>query len=354
MSWLSDVYNWQKDQLKKPVSALTAATYPITARYDPFAWGTESINKLFPTETTKLPNVTATTPETSKGSSLQTPQLQPYTYSPVSISGEQQSLIDLINSLVTGQYGQYKQLLSGLPDYGLLTQAVLQPATTQLKTQTLPAIADIYSGGPYGAGYWTGARQSAQEKAATQLASDITGTRYQAQQQALDRSLQAIGQMPSMMSTLDIQRQTDMYNAGMAMQTWYQNQGLTQTMFQDDVAIAQQILSEAGFGLQEEMFAWQQWQYEDQMKWQKEQIKQAEQAAMWGGIGTVGGALPGLLAGNPLLAMAGAQAGSSLGQYFGGSPTTGYQSLQSAIPNYMLMQLLTRGQGGGSVSPYRG
>lgn len=83
----------------------------------------------------------------------------------VEMTQEEQNAVQLANSLLTGQYGNLKQLLSGTPDMGLLEQAVLDPSRRNLKEQVIPGIEQAFSGGPYGGSYNSGARREAVSRA---------------------------------------------------------------------------------------------------------------------------------------------------------------------------------------------
>lgn len=83
----------------------------------------------------------------------------------VEMTQEEQNAVQLANSLMTGQYGNLKQLMTGTPDMGLLEQAVLDPSRREFREKVIPGIEQAFSGGPYGGSYNTGARREMQSRA---------------------------------------------------------------------------------------------------------------------------------------------------------------------------------------------
>jgi hypothetical protein len=258
----------------------------------------------------------------------------------VPMSPYQQNLLSLVNNLVTGQYGQYNQMLSGKPDNGLLDLAVLNPMRQDLKEQVLPSLRDTYSGGVYGENYNTGARQAAEERATYDTFKNINTTRFQAAENAKAQSLQAMGLLPSMMGIEDVERQNAIQNLERTINVHYKNQGLTEQDIQNDLAFADLALrGELGQGqlaLGQQQVDLQREQYNMQVDAQN----QANNAGLWGGIGSLLGGGLGLATGNPLGMMLGSQLGSSAGLFAGGANTAGYQTLNQGIGNYGMYNLM--------------
>lgn len=254
----------------------------------------------------------------------------------VSLSPYERNIMDLVNSLVTGQYGNYRQMLSGTPDYGLMNQGVIEPMREQFRTQTLPQIRDAYSGGAYGGDYNTGARQAAEEDAAFKLTQSIAGLRYQAQNDAATRSLQAMAQLPGLEGIQATERLNDIANLERTMQVHYQNQGLTVQEYQADLESAKLALSEAlGYGqldLAKQELALKQQMYRDSQS-------DSGLGGLLGGVGSLVGAGLGSMFG-PGGIMIGSSLGGSLGMFAGGANNAGYQNLSSGIQNYAGMSIL--------------
>lgn len=291
-----------------------------------------------------------------------TPSLEHYDgRTGVKLPESERNLIDLVNSLVTGQYGNYRQLLSGTPDYGLLDLAILNPMRQDLQNYILPGIKDAYSGGVYGGeNYWSGARQGAEERAYYDTFKNINLERYKASENAKIQSLQAAGLLPSFMQIEDIERQNQIQNLERAINIHYKNQGLTQQDIQNDLAAQQmaiqQYLGEAGMAQRDsEMFNQLFFNLRDQG--QEEVMRSAQVNAYndstggnsWGQIGGqllggVGGYF--ISGGNPMGAMIGSQIGGSLGgAAFGGQQgvagaAQGLQSSINTIGSYYMMQNL--------------
>jgi hypothetical protein len=288
-----------------------------------------------------------------------TPSLQQYTGdTTVSLTSEQQNTIDLANSLVTGSYGNYRQLLSGEPNYGQLDLGVIQQGRTNLREQVLPQLSEIYSGGAYGGDYNTGARQDAQAQAVYSNFENENTLRYQAQQQATANSLSALGLLPSLMGIENVELQNEIANLERTINVHYKNQGLTAQDIQFDLQAQQMAISqglgEAQVDLQSQQLALMERQYEDQLQAQED----ANNAGLLGGLGSLLGAGAGYLLAPetggmsiPLSMMVGSQAGSTLGLYAGGANTAGYQTLNSGIQNigsYYMMQNLLNNNGLGA------
>lgn len=245
----------------------------------------------------------------------------------VGVTPEQQSLIDLIHQMTTGEYGRFRQMLEGKPDYGLLEMAVISPARRELREQTLPSIADIYSGGPLGAGYQTGARRAAQERATTELADALATIRYQADVDAQNQLLAALGQTPGMMGVLSVPQTTEIANIERALGALYQDIGLSQQQQQMDMLAAQSMLQQAQA---------------------QEATEQANRAAQYGTLGSLAGTLGGIalapFTGGLSLA-AGPALGAGAGLMLGGTPQAGYQTIAGGgqdLASLMLMQNLMR------------
>lgn len=270
----------------------------------------------------------------------------------VPLTTEQQNIIDLVDSLVTGQYGNYRQMLSGEPNYGLLDLGVLRPQRENLREQVLPQLADIYSGGVGGENYWTGSRQAAQENALYNTFNNEANIRYQAAETAQNRALQAQSMLPSMMGIQNTEWQNDIMNLERTINVHYKNQGLTLADLQLDLQAAQLAISEAGMegqlALGERSLDLQQQQIDAQIQAQED----ANNAGMLGGIGSLLGAGIGALVpgGGVMGAMLGSQLGGSAGLFAGGANTAGYQTMNSGLGNYLSYSMLQNMMGQNSMS----
>lgn len=164
----------------------------------------------------------------------------------VEITPEMRNTIGLTDDLVTGQYGNYRSLLSGQADYGAM-QRLNNVANEQFRTQTMPGLAQIYSGGAYGDNYWSGARQGAQAQALQSLANNQAGLRYQEQQQAKTNMFQALSALPGMMDVQNTEYKAAVENKNREISVFYQNQGLTQQEWAADMNVLQQALEQSKF-----------------------------------------------------------------------------------------------------------
>jgi len=176
----------------------------------------------------------------------------------VELTPEEQSAVALVNSLMTGQYGRFKQLLSGTPDMGLLEQAVLGPSRRNLQEVIIPGIEQQFSGGPYGGSYNTGARRETVARAY----SDEATRRAQAMQaetaMARQLGLEAARTIPALTQVAGLGRQAEESNANRQMQASLANMearfkeaGLSQQA-------ANQALETARLALQKAGMEWQQ------------------------------------------------------------------------------------------------
>ena len=120
-------------------------------------------------------------------------------------------------------------------------------ANEQFRTQTMPGLAQIYSGGAYGDNYWSGARQGAQAQALQSLANNQAGLRYQEQQQAKTNMFQALSALPGMMDIQNTEYKAAVENKNREISVFYQNQGLTQQEWAADINVLQQALEQSKF-----------------------------------------------------------------------------------------------------------
>lgn len=276
----------------------------------------------------------------------------------VQLTPYERNILDLVNQLVTGEYGNYKQMLSGTPDWGQLEQGVINPARQQLMNQTLPQIKDIASQSPYGAGYNTGATKAAQAGALSDFSNMYGQVRYQASEQAKAQSLQAMGLLPTFENIQAVERLNEIANVERAIGVHYRNQGLSVEEFNADMQFTNSVIQDEQFGesmefnrerldLERERFAFDQEMFNMQMQMQKDQQKAQEKASMFGGLGSLLGAGAGYLLAPatggmsiPMSMMLGSSLGGSAGLFAGGAPTAGYQTLQGGMGDYQNMMLL--------------
>jgi len=170
----------------------------------------------------------------------------------VQLTPEEQTAVALVNSLMTGQYGNLKQLLSGTPDMGLLEMAVLGPSRRNLQEVIIPGIEQQFSGGPYGGSYNTGARRETVARAY----SDEATRRAQAMQAetalAKQMGLEATKVLPALTQISGLERQVQEGNEGRRMQASLANMearfkemGLNEQALKRSMQIAQMALQKA-------------------------------------------------------------------------------------------------------------
>lgn len=185
------------------------------------------------------------------------PDLTPYAGpTSVNLSPQQRAILDLIGSWTTDPNSPWARQVSGQPNMSLLEMGVFTPMENQLRTQTLPQIADIYSGGPYGSGYWSGARQEAQARAVADVGTQQAQLSAQEAQAAQNRSIQAMQMLPSLMQAATTETQLQQQNIENAMYATYQNAGLSRQEFEMDMAATNAILNQDRMNLEGEQAAW--------------------------------------------------------------------------------------------------
>jgi len=261
----------------------------------------------------------------------------------VELSENERNIMELVNQLVTGQYGNYKQLLSGQPDFGQLYSGVIEPARRELQENMLPQIADIYGASPHGAGYNTGARKEAQADALRGFADSTASMRYNATEQAKQTGLQAAGMLPAFEGIQQIERLNEIANVEREIGVHYRNQGLSVEEFNADMAFTNQQIQQGQFGetmgLEQEKLDLQREMFEYQVQVQQQAQEDAENSGMFGSIGSLLGAGIGLATGTgPAGMMLGSSLGSGIGLLAGGSPGAGYQTIAGGMGNYSPQQ----------------
>lgn len=168
----------------------------------------------------------------------------------VPLTQGQQAMGDLVTQLASGSYGNLRQMLSGTPDWGSFQRGVVDPMQRQFKNETIPGIQEAYSGGPYGSNYWSGTRAKAQAGAQNQLNDALAQARYQELAAAKNRGLQAAQTLPGLNSVLQGQAQQMADNLSRQISVHYQNQGLSQQQFTNDMSRLTALLSMSNQDLQ--------------------------------------------------------------------------------------------------------
>jgi len=165
----------------------------------------------------------------------------------VPLTGTQHDIIGLTGQMVHGDYGNYRSLLSGRPDYGLLQEGVIEPARQNLREYELPMLENTFSGGAYGDAYWGGMRQQAQAGALRRQANQEATLRYQAQQDATKNMLSAVQLLPGFMEISNTELKNNVDNLMRSIEVHYKNQGLTQQEWVADMQKVAQALEQAKF-----------------------------------------------------------------------------------------------------------
>ncbi len=163
--------------------------------------------------------------------------LQGYTgKTAVGVTPEQRGFIDLATQLFSGGYGNLLQMLSGAPDRGSFQRGVVDPLQRQFKNQTLPRLAESFSGGPYGSSYWSGARSKAQASAQNQLNDILAQLYYQELGKAKEQGLSAAQTLPGLYNIVRDEAQQEAANLERAIAVHYRNQGLSTQQLQNDMS----------------------------------------------------------------------------------------------------------------------
>lgn len=243
----------------------------------------------------------------------------------VELTADQLVAIQLAADMISGKYGNFKQVMSGRPDYGLLQQGVIGPLQEQYRTQILPSIATTYSGGPYGSSYWSGARQEAQRASLSEMGNTTANVRLQAQQNATGNMLNAAqGAFPALTEVVSIPHTNEEQNLNRAIDVWYKNQGLA---LQAETNMAASMAQQAQLNFQKSQYA----QYLADQESAADTTARSSKYGMIGGI--AGGIIGAYATKSPQGAMAGYQIGSGLGQYYGGSRNSGSTTMGSGVGN---------------------
>ncbi len=259
------------------------------------------------------------------------PDLQPWTgRTNVPINPQYRDLQNLgynavFNPSAVPQTGRFTSVITGDPNMELFNQAVVVPGQQQLLNETLPLTGAIYSGGAYGSQFQSGARRNAQAEALTNYSNNLASQRLAYDQQATTNQMTALGQtLPNMANTYVNEYNMRSQNLDRAINVHYQNEGLKQQEFQNEVAATNYAMGIVGMNLgidqyntdlenQTKMLEWQQKENERQ---QDEYRNIAILRTLTGAdvVGEAGG-LIGLYYGGA----AGGQAGTQLGNAAGGS-----------------------------------
>lgn len=262
----------------------------------------------------------------------------------VPLTPAQRETIDLTRDLISGKFGQFRTLLSGEPDLGLLQRAVIDPAERQLRQTTLPQIADIFAGGP---GFQTGARREAQAESVRQVADFAAQARFQQTQRAQELGLQAVQLLPTIFSIQDVERQNEISNVMREIGVHFQNQGLTVQEFQGQIQTIGAALTIASFDFSKFKFAAAQDQLaienelrEAELQFQKDALDRARSAGKFGIFGQIAGGVAGFVLGGPLGAVAGAQIGGGIGAAVGGAPQVGFGQVSAGARNLSTLLFL--------------
>ena len=174
-------------------------------------------------------------------SQVQRPQLDQYTgQTAVQMSPETQNMLSQI--LALSQSPGFQQMLSGKTDQGLFQSGVVNPMQREFRNTTLPGIQDAFSGGAYGGGYWSGARQKASMEGQNKLNEQISGLRYQDYNNAQQRAIQAAGLLPQFSQALSLKEQLAGQNLDRGIDVHYKNQGLKDTQYKEDMDFVNSIL----------------------------------------------------------------------------------------------------------------
>lgn len=274
------------------------------------------------------------------------PELDPYTgKTSIPIPLNYFRANKLAGDLLSGKTGVYRTLLEGDPNWELFNRAVVVPGQQELTSQVLPQIASIYGATPYGPSYFSGAREEAQGRAVQENANKLAELRLAYDSEAKNRSLSAVGALPSLLSPAGNISTIRNANLDRAIQVHYQNEGLEQQEFQNAVAETQYAFDVANAEKGDDVAVA---SYYLNKEIERKAKKDAKKAGLSGLTGTLLGAGIGAATGGfglGLGALAGGALGSSLGgavgSYVGGVPvdagglvTTGL----STMANYQMKQ----------------
>lgn len=244
-------------------------------------------------------------------------------------SGDQQA-IDLAKGLMSGDVGNFRNLLEGTPDLGH-TESLINIGKTRLREQVLPSIRDSFSQSPLGSGFNTGARREAESDAIWENFAQNQEMRADAFREATQNSLIAAGMVPQMANVVATERMNNIMNKERELAVFYKNQGLNAQEFSNDLAVA-------GLALQSSMADQSQANYLQQLQGMKDQQKIDEQSGIYGAAGSILGGLLGWLTDSDQAG--GSQLGAGLGLLAGGSSNAGYQTIAQGINSYSQAGLL--------------
>ncbi len=246
----------------------------------------------------------------------------------VGLSPYDKNIMDLTNQLVTGEYGTYKDMLSGDPELGY-AQSLINLKDTDFRENLMPQIQENFSGSPLGSSWNTGARRQGEAEALYNNFEQSQLIRADAFKNAQQVALQAQGMLPAMASIQAQERTNNILNKERELKVWYQNQGLDATEYQADLQEAQLALQQSMFDLSVEQ--WEQAQAE---------AERASKAGLWGSIGSFIGGGIGFMTRGPAGAAVGSQLGGGAGLTMGGAPEAGYATLGQVPSSLMSMQLM--------------
>lgn len=290
-------------------------------------------------------------------SNLEVPTLYPYSGDTnVPLSPEQQNLMRVSDEYVTSPGLQ--QALSGEVDWGKFNAAFTNPATAYMRDVSLPALAESFSGGATGSGYQTGAYNRGVSNVVGQNATSLDALRYAADLDAQQTMLAAGSSLAQQAPIASMATENEIRNMERDIQVHYLNQGLTVDQYEIDYKKSMGMSGEAQYNtsgvvntnqfnatysLEEQKIDLQRQELEAKLQAQED----AEDAAMWGSLGTVVGAGLGYALAPatgglsiPLSMSLGASLGGSAGLMFGGAPTAGYATAQSGLQDMLLWSML--------------
>lgn len=121
-----------------------------------------------------------------------------------------------------------RRAMLGDYDWRYFREGVEMPAADTFRRLVEPTIEGQYTGGAEGAGtYFSGARREASVDAATQLANELAGLRYQEYDAIPGRAAQAYGTaFPTLAQILDMERQASQAEINSRIEAWFAHQGL--------------------------------------------------------------------------------------------------------------------------------
>lgn len=240
----------------------------------------------------------------------------------VSLTPGEKEAERLSTRLITGEEGDFRRKLSGVPDYAQVDRLVgIQER--QLQENLLPQINSQLGT----AGLLTsGASRRARLDANLGVADQAAQLRFDAYRMAKEESLQAAQILPSLTGIAGMTRNNEINNILRDMEKHYRNQGLEVQEWEANFKVAAQTFA-SSMALAE--FA----QDEAMRQAQAEAAKAKERSGLFSSLGSLIGGVAGFAIGGPMGAALGSQlggaAGSGLGGDYGAATNQGTSALET-------------------------